>query len=247
MSRRRRVLTTARAEWRTFRRRPAAVFFTFVFPLLLVVIFGALVRTGAGSEGIFAADPTYYLPGYLATVVLFTPLQRVGGTVARARDGRRFQKLATTPLTRADWLAAQALVNGGVVLLAGVLVMVLGVGITGATPALSPLLPVVVALGAVAFVGLGAVVGRVADSHDGAIAAGNAVALPLLFLSETFVQPSLFPAWFRPALDYSPLTYFARAARATMTGGDVLTPLAVLVGLAVVGFAVGTVAVPWRS
>lgn len=95
------------------------------------------------------------------------------------------------------------------------------------------------------FCGLGAVIGSVADSQDGVIAASNAIALPLLFLSETFVTPDLLPAWFVPALNLSPLTYFARGVRAlTYGGGGWLTNLAVLAALAVVFFAAGTVAIP---
>lgn len=80
------------------------------------------------------------------------------------------------------------------------------------------------------------------------IAASNALALPLLFLSETFVTPDLLPRWFQPLVDLSPLTYFARAVRALTTGTpavDVasgnLAVVAALAGLALVG---GALAVP---
>ena len=95
MSATRRVRASVRAGWRSFLRRRTAVFFTFFFPLIIVVIFGALVRTEP-TGGLFAEDPGYYVPGYLAVVVLFTPLSRVGSEVARHREGNRFEKLATT-------------------------------------------------------------------------------------------------------------------------------------------------------
>jgi len=79
--------------------------FTFFFPVILVVIFGALVQTQPTGGGLFAEPAGYYIPGYLAVVVLFTPLSRVGSEIARHRDGGRFEKLATTPLSRVEWLA----------------------------------------------------------------------------------------------------------------------------------------------
>ena len=248
-----RVRAEAGAAWRAFLRRRTAVFFTFFFPVILVVIFGALVGTTPAGGGLFTEPPAYYLPGYLAVVVLFTPLSRVGSEVARHRGGNRFEKLATTPLSRAEWLLAQTLVNVAVIGLAALVIVALVVLVTGATVARSPALALVVpfvALAVALFCGLGAVLGRVADSQDGVVAASNAVALPLLFLSETFVPPSLLPAWFVPLMDLSPLTYFSRGVRAVTAPSTVpgaATPtvdLAVLAALAVALFAAGAVAIP---
>ncbi|MGB9963701.1 ABC transporter permease [Halobacterium hubeiense] len=247
MSRLARIRAEAAATYRTFLRRRTAVFFTFFFPVLLIVIFAGLVRTTSGSGGLFTEPTAYYVPAYLATVVLFTPLSRVGSTVARHREGNRFEKLSTTPLTRAEWLAAHTLVNVALIA-AACAVLLVALLATGASFALSPWLAVLVPATSVAFCGVGAVIGSYADGQDGAIAASNGIALPVLFLSETFVQPELFPAWFRPVVDLSPLAYFARGVRAaTYSGGDVTTNAAVVVALAVVAFAVGTLAIPWTE
>jgi len=74
---------------------------------------------------------------------------------------------------------------------------------------------VAVVAGVALFCGMGALIGSFADSQDGVIAASNGVALPLLFLSDTFVPPSMLPSWFEPAMWLSPLTYFSRGVRAT--------------------------------
>ncbi|MFB6092570.1 MAG: ABC transporter permease [Haloquadratum sp.] len=250
MSRGSRVRASFTAAWHSFFRRRTAVFFTFFFPAIIVVIFGALVQTQPTGGGLFAEPKGYYIAGYLSVVVLFTPLSRVGSTVARYREGSRFEKLATTPLTRAEWLLAQSLVNVVVIGVAALLLLALSVLVTGTTLPLAPATLLVVpfvALGVTTFCGLGAIIGRVADSQDGVIAASNAIALPLLFLSETFVTPALLPAWFRPALGLSPLTYVARGIRA-VTYADATTAalpnLLVAVAVAVAFFAAGAYAVP---
>ncbi|QLG61593.1 ABC transporter permease [Halorarum salinum] len=256
MSRPRRVRAEATAAYRSFVRRKTAVFFTFLFPVILVVIFGALVSTRPGGGGLFAEPAAYYVPGYLATVVLFTPLSRVGSEIARHREGNRFEKLATTPLTRAEWLLAHTAVNVAIIGAASALILALTLLLTDAdvpvTPALALLVPLVV-LGVVLFCGFGAVLGSLADSQDGVIAASNTIALPLLFLSDTFLTTDLLPAWFAPAVNLSPLTYFARGVRGVTYGADgglyvpplgVLGNLAVLTALAVVFFAAGAVAIP---
>ena len=256
MTRFRRVGAEATAAYRSFLRRKTAVFFTFFFPVILVVIFGALVRTRPGGGGLFAEPAAYYVPGYLATVVLFTPLSRVGSEIARHRDANRFEKLATTPLSRAEWLLAHTVVNVGIIGAASLLILGLTLVLTGAaipvTPALLLLVPLVV-LGVVLFCGFGAVLGRVADSQDGVVAASNTIALPLLFLSDTFVTTDLLPGWFAPVVNLSPLTYFARGVRGVTfaVDGRLYAPplgvggnLAVLTALAVLFFAAGAYAIP---
>jgi ABC-2 type transport system permease protein len=247
VSRRSRIRSTFAAAFRAFVRRKTAVFFTFFFPVLLILIFGALVGTRPAGGGLFARDPAYYLPGYLAVVVVFTPLSRVGSTIARHCDGHRFEKLATTPVRRWEWLLAHTLVNVAIIGLASFLLFVLVLVVTGADvvvgPGLFVLVPLVVA-GAALFCGVGAILGRIADSQDGVIAASNSVALPVWVLSETFVPPAMLPAWFRPVTAFSPLTYFSRGVRTAAAGGNPSVALAILAALASALFVVGAVAVP---
>lgn len=256
MSRLRRIRSEATAAYRTFLRRRTAVFFTFFFPILLIVIFAGLVRTQGGAGGIFSRPAGYYLPGYLGTVVLFTPLSRVSSEVARYRDGNRFQKLATTPLSKLEWLAAQTAVN---VLLIGVasVVLVIALGLLGGEFALSWWIAPYIVVGSTVFCGVGSLIGRATSSQDGAISMANGIALPLLFLSDAFIPISLFPTWFRPFPMLSPLTYFARGIRAATYSGESVGPylgqfgptgyFLVLVGLAVVAFVWGARAPRWRG
>ena len=241
------------AAWYSFLRRRTAVFFTFFFPVIIILIFGVVVQTEPTGSGLFTEPAGYYVPGYLAVVVLFTPLSRVGSEVARHREGNQFEKLATTPLSRWEWLLAQTLVNVVVIGLAGLLLLGLIVALTGARIAVSPLLVPFVGLGVALFCGVGALLGSFADSQDGVIAASNGLALPLVFLSETFVPPSMLPGWLPTEL--SPLTYFARGVRAVtfqpatepflgMAPPGPLFYLGVLAGLTVVFFAGGAAALP---
>jgi len=247
MSRSRRIRSAFVAALFAFLRRKTAVFFTFFFPILIILIFGALVQTQPTGGGLFAQEPAYYIPGYLGVVVVFTPLSRVGSTIARHRDGNRFEKLATTPLRRWEWLLAHTLVNVAIIGLAALLLFVLVLLVTGARitvgTGLLALVPLVVA-GVALFCGLGAIIGRVADSQDGVIAASNAVAFPVWVLSETFVPPSMLPVWFRSVTALSPLTYFSRGVREATTGGDPTVALLVLAVVATAIFVAGAAAVP---
>ncbi|MFB6081075.1 MAG: ABC transporter permease [Haloferacaceae archaeon] len=240
-----RVGSEAGTAWRSFLRRRTAVFFTFGFPLILVAIFGAIIQTNPAGGGLFSRPTAFYVPGYLSIIVLFTPLSRIGSSIARYRDGNRFEKLATTPVSRSEWLAAHTLVNVGIILVASVIVLGVLKLLAGSSVTLSPLLLPFIVLAVVVFCGLGAIIGRIADSQDGVIAASNAIALPLVFLSETFVTTDMLPSWFRPVIGLSPLTYFARGVRnATYFHHPAGTELLVLTALAVVFFVLGAASVP---
>ena len=256
MGRSARIGSEARAAYRTFLRRRTAVFFTFFFPILLIVIFAGLIRTQPTSGGIFAKPTGYYVPGYVGVVVLFTPLSRVSSEVARYRDGNRFQKLATTPLTKVEWLAAQTAVNI-VLIAAATVVLLLALLLLGGQFALSPWIALYVIVGSTLFCGIGALIGMATSSQDGAISMANGIALPLLFLSDTFIPLSLFPGWFRPFTLLSPLTYFARGMRAAtyepVSELGVLPPLGaggyfvILLVLALAFFLWGARALSWRT
>ena len=259
MSRSRRILASTRAGWHSFLRRRTAVFFTFFFPAIIVVIFGLLVQTQSSDGGLFTEPAGWYIAGYLTVVVLFTPLSRVGSEVARHRSGSQFEKLATTPLRRWEWLLAQTIVNTAIIGLASILLLGLVFAATEATVSLTAELALVVpfvAIGVAFFCAIGSILGSLVDSQDGVIAASNSIAIPLVFLSEAFVPREMLPGWL--PLELSPLTYFARGVRevtytppvesAVSTSQFPLpTPyldLLVLAGFAVVGFVVAAYLLP---
>lgn len=256
MSRVGRVRAATRAGWHSFLRRRTAVFFTFFFPAIIVVIFGLLVETQPGDGGLFAEPPGWYIAGYIGVVVLFTPLSRVGSEVSRHRDGNLFEKLATTPLARWEWLLAQTVVNTVVIGLASLLLLVLLVVGTGATLARSSGLiltvPFVV-VGTALFCAVGAILGSYTGSRDGVIAASNGLAVPLIFLSEAFVPREMLPGWL--PLELSPMTYLTRGLRAVTFdgagggGGDLALAdpyfdLVVLLAFAVVAFVLAARVLP---
>ena len=230
------------------------MFFTFLFPIILVLIFGAIVRTDPGGGGLFAEPPSFYVAGYLAVVVLFTPMSRLASEVARYREGNRFEKLATTPLTRTEWLLAQGLVNVVIATAACAVVLVLVLVLTGADFSPSPLVLAYVVAAVIPFLGIGALLGSYTDSRDGAVTASNAIGLPLLFLSETFVTLAQLPGWMAPIVHASPLTHFARGVRAASDPGSEVAAvggidatvayLGLLVAVGVVAFWLGARSIP---
>lgn len=237
------------AEGRSFLRRRTAVFFTFLFPVIVVGIFGFLIQSESAS-GVFSKPRSYYVPAYLAVVVVLTPLSRVGSTVARHRSSSRFEKLATTPLRRVEWLLSHTLVNVGFIGLAATLLFGVFALAGDVSIAVRPLLLGFLVVGIALFCALGAILGSLAGSQDGVIAASNGIGIPILFLSETFVGAAQLPAYVRPFVAISPLTYFARGVRAITspaTGGTPYFDFVLLTVVTAVAFLIAVVLLPWTE
>lgn len=243
MSRRSRLTAAVLAEYRSFVRRRTALFFTLVFPVLIVFVFAAAIRAGDGA--FLGADAAYFVPGYIALVIVFAPLSRVAGSVPRDRETGRFEKLSTTPLRPWEWLASRAIVAGGLATGPVIAVVLLAVWLTPATIVPSPWIVPLAAAIVVTFAGIGAIIGRVADSEDGAIAIGNAIGFPIVFFSDTLMPPAVLPSIALPLLELSPVTHFARATRAVLGGhspGTLELFIVIVVGVAV--FAIGVRSLP---
>lgn len=243
MSRINRIRAAVTAEHKSFVRHRTALFFTFVFPVLIVGAYVAAIRAGDGA--FLDTEASFFLPGFLALVLVFTPLSRLDGSVPRDLAAGRLEKLATTPLSRVEWLLARTIVAGVLAGAMGVVLLAIAVVGTDVAVHLSPwLLPLAAAM-VVTFAGIGAIIGRLADSEDGAIAVGNAIGFPLVFFSETLVPPDVVPDSVRPVIELSPVTHFARASRTALAGGTpAAAELAILGAVAIASFAIGAKLLP---
>lgn len=240
-----RIFSEAYASWNSFLRRKTAVFFTFLFPIILVSIFGFLVETQ--TSGLFSKEPVYYVASYISIVVLFTPLSRMSVTVARGRTGSHFEKLSTTPLTKIEWLLAHSIMNFILVLISSILVLFFAALLTDFSFTFPPLLILFIFLGSIIFCNIGAILGSITESQDGAIAASNAIGLPLLFLSDTFIPLDLLPNWAIPFISISPLTPFARGSRDLfMSPNFPFENFQFLLLLVVITFLISSKLLPWN-
>ncbi|WP_209560257.1 ABC transporter permease [Frigoribacterium sp. PvP032] len=96
-----------RHEVRTYFRAGDTVFFTFLFPVVMLAIFSTAF-SASGSYGVrpdgSAVDAAaYYLPGMIAAGVLLSGVQALGIDIAVERSDGTLKRLAGTPLPVASW------------------------------------------------------------------------------------------------------------------------------------------------
>lgn len=89
-------------EVRSYFRAPDQVFFTFLFPVLLLTIFSVAF----GENAVMQADPQdpgitmaeYYVPGLAAAGILLSGVQNLGVDIAVERSDGTLKRLAGAPL-----------------------------------------------------------------------------------------------------------------------------------------------------
>jgi ABC-2 type transport system permease protein len=181
-------------EQKMFWRNPPAAVFTFVFPLIFLVIFSAInsgdLVTVEGAEGVKVKFTQYYVPSIVLfgiisacyTALAFTLcLRRVQGILKRKRG---------TPLTATVYMGG---VVGNSLIVAALLTSVTllaGIVFYGFDfPDVATRLPKFVFILAVAsfcFSALGILVSTFVPNEDAAPAIINVVLFPLIFISGTF-------------------------------------------------------------
>ena len=201
-------------ENRSFWRNPAAAFFTFLLPLLFLVLFNALFGDSELEiDGRQLDGSTFYVPGIAALSVVSACYTNVGMMVTIARDLGVLKRMRGTPLPPWAYIFGRL----GQALLVSVLMVVI-VTVVGAvaygTQVPESTLPgflVTLLVGSLAFCALGLALTAVIPNADAAPAVTNATILPLLFVSNVFVPLQDPPEWLAIVGDVFPVKHFAAA------------------------------------
>ena len=208
---------------RAFWRNPPRAFFTFVFPLMFLVIFTALLGNDiVHLRGMTVRLSTYYVPAMGTFGVISACYNNIAMSLSFQRDAGVLKRVNGTPLPSSAFLGSQVLHAMLVALLILLVTATLGRTAYGAnTPSGSPLLDGIVMLlvGAAAFCALGLAVTAAIPNADAAPAVVNASILPLLFLSGIFIPfTGGTPAWILWVARIFPIKHFAAGMQAAFIG-----------------------------
>jgi ABC-2 type transport system permease protein len=208
------ALRQARYDNRAFWRNPAAAFFTFVFPLMFLVLFNAAFG-GANFEvpGGEVSASTFYVPSIIALSVINACYASISQFIAYARDDGRLKRLRGTPMPPLAFLAGRILQSIGVAALMVVLILALGVLFYDVEPPTDNLPAVIVTLiiGAATFCALGLAISSFIPNADAAPAVVNASILPLMFISNVYIPAENMPDWLKSVASAFPIVHFANA------------------------------------
>ena len=214
---------------------------------------GRADRLTPRREEIRAAGSRYIdflLPGLLGMNLMSTGMWSIGFALVQQRSGRLLKRFVAAPVARWQLLAAHVLARFVFLALEAVAllafgVFVLGVPVRGSGVTLALLL----ALGALAFVGISLLIAARPRTIEGVNGLMNLAAVPMWIGSGIFFSRERFPEALQPVLRLLPLTALNDALRAVMLEGATLGSLgreaAVLAAWAVVSFFVAVKIFRW--
>jgi ABC-2 type transport system permease protein len=193
-----------------------------MFLFLFRYVFGGAIHAGAGGY------TGYLIPGYVATIVLFT-----GGGIAVAVAEDKAQgltsRLLSLPIARSALVAGRTLAdfatNGWSIIFTAALGFAFGFRLPATAADGLAALGLCLLYGLV-FTVVFIVIGLFAPNAQAAQGM-SMIAFVLAFISSTYVPPSSMPGWLQPFARYQPVTPMVNAVRSALTGGthDLATAL----------------------
>lgn len=201
-----------------------------------------------GSAGLTSTD--YYLPAFIATLVLINGVMTVPGVIAGFHQDGTLKRLVATPLRKRDWIIANVLQQSLLALVLSGVMLVVAAVLFGVTVVPGPLSIALVLLGAIAFSALGMTLGSLLPNPDAASSLGGSIAFPMMFLSGVFWEIDIMPETLQTIGRLMPLYQFHRGLRRLLIVGTAegVWPSFVMLGaMAVVFVALAVRLTRWRD
>jgi ABC-2 type transport system permease protein len=199
------ILRIAGLEMRFLLRDKMALFFTFFFPFFLLFLFGS----------IWGKIPGYYgmlMPMIIAMAALSGGLFGIGIGLTSYRETGIFRRLSLTPLTSRAYILGTLLCRFTVLLGESAVLLAIMTG-----PLRQPIrgslvtMGLFVVIGLLAMLALGTLIATLARNTEAAIAIGNIVFTPGMFLSGGFIPLSILPPFMQKAAVISPMHHMIAA------------------------------------
>jgi len=192
----------------------------------------------------------FFLPGILGLTIMTTTLFGMTSMCAEYRSRGYFKLLATTALSKSEWLVSRFLIYTIILLVSILITIAVGIFVFDLSATLTPLVFAFLAVGVLLFTGIGMLLGTVIRDPETGVAIANAIGFPMMFLSGSFFEIASFPPYMQTVAKFLPLTYLNEGLRDTMIYGNTesaLGNLAVMIIIAVIFFVLASKLMSWKE
>jgi ABC-2 type transport system permease protein len=200
-------------ELKEFFRQREAVVFTLMLPVLLLVVFGAVLDFDLGNGVSFTQ---YFMAGIIAAGVLGASLQNMAISIATERSDGTLKSLAGTPMPKSAYFVGKvaqvlAVTVAIIAILLAIGVLFYGVDLPTGGDWLT--FAWVALLGSASCTLLGISLSSLAKNGRSASATVTPFALLLQFISGVFFQFNEIPTWMQTVAAVFPLKWMAQGLR----------------------------------
>lgn len=207
---------------KTFWRNPARAFFTFAFPLMLLVIFTSLLRGTELIGALMVKESTYYVVAMAAYGVIQACYSNIAASMSYQRDAGILKRIDGSPMPKTSFMESQIIHSMFVGLLLVVITAAFGRAVYSVSiPSGMALLRflVMLAVGSAAFCALGLAISAAIPNADAAQPVILGTVLPLCFLSGIFIPfNNSTPSWLVWIARIFPVRHFASGMMAGFIG-----------------------------
>ena len=237
-------------ESKLFLREPVGAFFTLIFPLLMLFMFGLIYGNtpppGASSQGAINS----LIPSFTAMSIGITGLMSITINLATYRENGILRRLRTTPVSPLVVMVAQVVVVFSMTALGMLLLVVAGklfYNVTFAGNVFSILGGFT--LSSLSFFGIGFILAGIMPTARTAQVVAMVLMYPMLILSGAAWPRELMPATVQNISAFVPLTYVVNLLRGLWAGdawGAHLLDVGILVGMLLLGVIISTKTFRWE-
>jgi ABC-2 type transport system permease protein len=237
-------------EAKLFLREPMSAFFTLVFPLMYLLLFGAI--SGNEPTPQFGGQRTIdaSIPGLTAMIICIAGLMSTTMTMSTYREKGVLRRLRTSPVSPLVVLVAQVIVVFAMTGLGMLLLVAAGKLVYHMRFEGNPFSVLAgFVLSSLSFFGIGFIVAGTMPTVRSAWVVGMVLLYPMLLLSGAFFTVELLPVAVQKVSAFMPLTYVVNLLRGLWVGepwGKHLLDVGVLAGMLLVGIVVSVKTFRWE-
>ena len=182
----------------------------------------------------------FFVPGVLGMTIMVTGIFGTIGINTKYKQNKVLKKLATAPISKLDWILGLILYQMVMALISSAIILTSGYLIFG----------VLMLSGAITFPGMAMIITRFVSEEEAANAAGNALSLPMMFLSGTFWPIESMPELLKIIASILPLTYINEGLRDSMIRTDLssaMSNFAIVLPIGIAAIITGSILMTWKE
>jgi ABC-2 type transport system permease protein len=192
------LLKLAWLEIKLLAREPLTLMFSFLFPILVLVLLGGIFGNERMDSGAFAGIKMveWYVPSYIALVVASIGTISLPVHLSSYRERGVLRRFRASGVSEAALLGSQLLVSLGVAFIGALIITILGMLAYGTAVPSSPVaVGLAYVVGVFCFSAIGVLLASLAPTARAAQSIGMLLWFVMLFVSGTSAPLDRLPAW----------------------------------------------------
>ncbi len=216
------LVKTAVLEWKMNVRNFMNIFFSLVFPVMMLLLFGSMYGNDPSSYNGGHGSVDISTPGYICMVISVSGLMTLPITVSQYRERKILKRFMATPIKPLDILLAQLVVNAIVTFIGSILLIIVGIMVFDLKFYGNPIMVFLgVLLVMVSIFSIGLFIAGFTKNAKAALAISYVIYFPMLFLSGATLPLQFMPETIQNISKAFPLTYGIELVRGLWLGQSV--------------------------